>query len=319
MNVEWIRYITGREIRMFAGFYRSPEVMGWHAITMSLLAILLALSARRLRNSLFWLALSVWGLVGVFLCGRRKFVYMVPIFFGMLVWTHRRQAGRWVPRIALAAAATTGLFLMVYSSIGPSSDAAAYYFGTTNEIMIRAEDDGIGNVLETFRQNGFFGTGLGSAGSGTKHAGTSGQFRNWQEGGVSRMAAELGIIGFLCALYLGWVLWRRMLAIAQPASRASSSELDFHRALLAVIVANGASFVISGQVFGDPFVGFFFSLFLGIMLAGDVMRAAAPPAAPRKHPRWGTAPRWPVPRTAPPTPGTISAQTPPPAVVPGTR
>lgn len=275
MNMEWVRYIPGRRIRMFAGFYRSPDVMGWHAITMSLLAILLSLGSRRFWSSLFWLALSGWGLVGVFLCGRRKFAYMVPIFLGVLVWTHRRQAARWVPRIALATAVTVGLFLVVYRSIGPSADVATYYFGTTGDIVARAEVHGIGAVVETFRQKGFLGTGLGSASSGTKHTGAGGKIDNWQEGGVSRLAVELGAFGLLCALYLAWVIWQRMLAVAHSPIRTDAHGLDFHKALLALAVANGASFVVSGQTFGDPFVGFFFSLFLGIMLAGDAMRRLA--------------------------------------------
>jgi hypothetical protein len=44
MGNTWIRHIPGRQIRMIAGFYRSPDIMGWHATTAALLAMLLALT-----------------------------------------------------------------------------------------------------------------------------------------------------------------------------------------------------------------------------------------------------------------------------------
>ena len=41
LGTTWIRHIPGHQVQMFAGFYRSPDIMGWHTTMASLLALVL--------------------------------------------------------------------------------------------------------------------------------------------------------------------------------------------------------------------------------------------------------------------------------------
>lgn len=168
----------------------------------------------------------------------------------------------------------------------------------------KASGDGLRTALFVSRihpKRGLLGTGLGAGSSGTKYVGVGVEFRGCQEVGASRLAAELGVIGRFCAVHVGWVLWGRMLAMVRAPVRAGAQGLDVHEALLAATATNGASFVVSGQVFGDPFAGLFFCLFLGAMLAGDARRSAVSSLSPRPYRGLRPVPRSPVlPTTLPP-------------------
>jgi hypothetical protein len=39
----WVTYRTGGAVRMLAGFFRSPDVLGWHAATVAMFAIICAI------------------------------------------------------------------------------------------------------------------------------------------------------------------------------------------------------------------------------------------------------------------------------------
>jgi hypothetical protein len=267
---------------MFCGFYRSPDIMGWHATLMAMAALLLTLTARGFLARVLWLALSGWGMVGTFFCGRRKFFYMLPLFGLMVLWLSRRQLGRFAPQLALTGALALGAFLVIYEQVGPYEDVAVYYFHTAGDTMGRAKTHGWDSVISTFassRQGGLLGKGLGAAATGAHHVAGDDKPRTWQEGGLDRLAVELGLFGFLCALFLAWTMGRRMVRVGGILGRTQEPEARLYIGILAMAVANGASFVVSGQIFGDPFVGFFFSLLLGIALAGEVALAPVAPVA----------------------------------------
>lgn len=279
----WIRYIPGYQVRMFCGFYRSPDIMGWHATLMAMTAILLALLSRGILAKLFWLALAGWGMVGTFFCGRRKFFYMLPLFLLAVLWLNRRRLGRFAPQVVLVGGLALGVFLTIYERVGPYEDVAIYYFRTAGDTMGRAKAHGVDSVIVTFTQayaGGILGKGLGAAATGAHHITSDEKPRAWQEGGLDRLAVELGLPGFLCALFLGWTVARRMVRVGGILGRTQDPDARLFVGILAIAIANAGSFVVSGQIFGDPFVGFFFSLLLGISLAGEVALAPAAPVAP---------------------------------------
>jgi hypothetical protein len=275
MGNTWIRHIPGRQIRMIAGFYRSPDIMGWHATTAALLAMLLALTSRTVAARALWLCLSGWSLLGTFLCGRRKFFYMIPLFLLAMTWLSLRRRASGMPKFAALGVVSMVLFLGIYTAVGPYEDVAVYYFATVGDTVRRAQDFGIGEILDTFQQFGYLGQGLGAAATGAHHLeAADDRPRTWQEGGLGRLAVELGLPGLLCAFWLAYVLLRRLHAQARDPGAARDSAGDLYMGVYALILANGTSFVISGQIFGEPFVGFFFSLLLGVALA------STPPGAP---------------------------------------
>src|SRR5262249_6093904 len=57
---EWRRWYSSTEwVRMLSGFYRAPEVMAWHAATLTCLSIYLLV--RRPTLAPLWLAQAAWG------------------------------------------------------------------------------------------------------------------------------------------------------------------------------------------------------------------------------------------------------------------
>jgi len=276
MGNTWIRHIPGRQIRMIAGFYRSPDIMGWHATTAALLAMLLALTSRSFLPRFAWMALSGWALLGTFLCGRRKFFYMIPFFLLAMTWLSLRRRGSGAAKFAALGVVSLALFYGIYAAVGPYEDVAVYYFATARDTVQRAQDFGIWEMLGTFQQSGYLSKGLGAAATGAHHLQSADDRPStWQEGGLGRLAVELGLPGLLCAFWLAYVLLRRLHAQARETGAAGTPTGDLYLGVYALILANGASFVISGQIFGEPFVGFFFSLLLGIALASTREREPA--------------------------------------------
>src|SRR5690606_30123489 len=54
---EWVRWGSGYTVDMIAGFYRTPDVMGWHAASVCMLSLVLGLASKGTRRW-FWLAVA---------------------------------------------------------------------------------------------------------------------------------------------------------------------------------------------------------------------------------------------------------------------
>lgn len=271
MEMEWIRHIPGVIITMYAGFYRSPDIMGWHATTALMAAYILANASRRLWVRGVWIAMCGWCAVGTVLCGRRKMAYMLPILLISMLWCQRHRLQVHWPRHALVTGLGLLFFIFAYDRIGPYDEVTTYYIDTADEILERGTAHGIATVKTTLfhQRSGLLGYGLGAASTGGHHTmGGGGRPRAWQEGGVSRLAVELGLPGLILFGWLVSVLGRRMYQIACWHGRQDHAVSSIYVGLFSLIVANGMSFVVSGQIFGDPFIAFFVSLLAGVELSG---------------------------------------------------
>src|SRR5690606_3503505 len=146
--------------------------------------------------------------------GRRKMVYMLPVFALALLWIYW-QAGR-----AARAVAVLGLLLIPLAAVYVTGDVISddsanmrYYSGQglKFDAAESIQGQGFAAVAETFRQSGFLGEGLGFATPGA-HNLHAARPRTWQESAPSRIMVELGVpgaLGFLLVmLNLGWAMWR---------------------------------------------------------------------------------------------------------------
>ena len=70
MGHVWVTHRTGAAVYMLAGFFRGPDVMGWHAALVFMVSVIMAFRARGAARWL-WIALAVWGVLNIWLCGRR--------------------------------------------------------------------------------------------------------------------------------------------------------------------------------------------------------------------------------------------------------
>jgi hypothetical protein len=76
---------------------------------------------------------------------------------------------------------------------------------------------------------------------------------SWQEGGLGKLAVEIGIPGLLAAAILGWIALRAGMRISAFPDRPWSKQVG-RVALFAITMANVANFLASAQTYSDPVV-----------------------------------------------------------------
>lgn len=287
---QWMRTRSqASAITLISGFFRSPDLMAWHAAMLVMGASTLALTGRRLRDRL-WLACAVWGGACLLMAGRRKALIMPLLFaasYGLFGLAQRRLG-----RMGAVVAGGVLLVASVLFAAGEMSLDAGYLeyaASTVTEASGRLSEGTAGALRETFVQSGILGRGIGSATQGAKHLADTGVEQGWQESGASKVLAELGVPGFLCALWLGVLVARGALRVALRSGTTTVGSLP--AALTGILVANAASFTVSHQIYADIVVVSVTAALLGTLLSCPrwlAARAAQPASGgsppPRKAP-----------------------------------
>lgn len=281
LGFEWVRRNAGYSVDMIAGFYRSPDVMGWHAAAVAMISLLLAATAHG-RRRLGWSVVGALAVAALLLCGRRKMVYMLPVFMVALAWIYW-QAGRASRVLPILGLVLFPLFTawLVGDKLSEESSNIRYYSESSSETLERLEVHGFGSLVETYKQTGFFGAGLGVATPGARHLKVN-RPRAWQESGTSRVLVELGVPGALGMLAvmaaIVFNLWRVTLRQLQLRSLVAPYAVG----LLAFFLANVGSLVVSGQILADPFIAAFLGLLVGMNLS--VVRLGTAPSRKSQTP-----------------------------------
>ncbi len=287
LGTTWTRYFPGYTLYMISGFFRSPDVMGWHSAALVMIATAIAL-VQRGATRMVWMGLAGWGIFGLMMCGRRKMMYMLPIYVLIILWIQSRRHGR-RGKILGIISVTALLGYFVYQHFGPSETVNEYYVGhTTAEVKGRIFSDSIDALENTWDQSGFWGTGLGSASQGRQHIKMK-ALRNWQEGGLDRLLTELGVPGFIASIIVGLVLIKTIFQTIMKVD-VQQKDIPLFAGLAGLVLANGGSFIVSHQIFGDPFINCFFSINIGFFLSIKRMGMPALPA-PKDKPNPATYPR----------------------------
>jgi hypothetical protein len=267
LEMSWIRHKDGFIVQLIAGFYRSPDVMGWHSVATSMLALVLAITSRGI-NRMTWLAAAVYALFPLMLSGRRKMLYMLPIFIVTLTWIlwNCRNSGKKHFSVLTLAVALSGLF-SAFAWLGEDSSYVRYYLeNATTDTTEQLQKHAIESLYTTYYQSGFFGSGLGFASPGSHHLGGD-RPRAWQESGPSRVLVELGVPGIAALIglliTLMQVVWQKIKAnVTRPRYMN-----EYSAGLFAFTVANLGSLVVSGQILADSFVAIFIGLMTGMSLS----------------------------------------------------
>jgi len=271
-GMHWIRYISwGHTIDLIAGFYRSPDIMGWHAATLSILSLTMLLSGRGGPRWL-WLLLASWGVLMVLISGRNKMVGMTLVWVCVMALGYFYH-GHLSKVLAIAGACGLLIFAVILMSGKLNLNQDYIYYasqlaegksssGTTLE---RVDKELIGTTIDTYRQSGFFGKGIGTSAQGIQHLGVHIR-RSWQESGASRILVELGVPGILAALFFVWSIAKVMSWMVLNSRRTSSVPV-LQMALMALAIANISNFLISHQVYSDGFILVMLTLFVGFLLA----------------------------------------------------
>jgi hypothetical protein len=264
-DTDWVKYHGYQQIHLIAGFYRSPDVMGWHAATVVMLSALLFFTSPRKRRWL-WIAITLIAAAALLLSGRRKMVFMIPVFvasLSMIFALSGRQ--KWLSKVPLLLAAPLAFGLVVALWAASDSPLTDYYFGNQDQAAYQISDQGFHGLSATLQQFGFFGGGLGVATPGTQHLDVSRPYV-WQESGSSRVLVELGVPGFAFLLLLILVALKAGFDSTVGALRRRDRLAPYPACLLALVVANLSSLFVSGQILADPFVIFFIGFSIGICI-----------------------------------------------------
>jgi hypothetical protein len=265
LGMDWIRYGSDFTVSMSAGFYRSPDVMGWHAATVVMLSLVLAMTARGARRWA-WFAVCAFALVALMLCGRRKMVYMLPAFIIALAWLSfmAGRKSRMSGLIALVLVPVASV-LFVGDWLGSDSALVRYYTETSVETVDQLNTHGFESLFTTFDQAGFFGSGLGVATPGSHHLDVA-RPRVWQESATSRIMVELGVPGFLALITLVVVMLKGAWDVVRAHQHLNSPYSGYLLGLTSFFLANVGSLVVSGQILADPFIAFFLGFSIGVVL-----------------------------------------------------
>jgi len=257
---DYIRYLPGIELRMISGFYRAPDIMGWHAATLTSIALAMIVRSEMGRRSWPWMAVAGWGFYNCMISGRRKAIYYVAVFAAIFVWRYfqRLKAGR-VAAILMAA------FVMAFviHQIRGNEDSSPYALAaatSSEELQGRLE----GGLFETIRQAGIMGAGLGTATQGVQHVLGRDMGVSWQEGGLGKLAVEIGLPGVLAAALLAFAAFRSGLRISGLPDRPWSKQVG-RVALFSLTMANIANFLASAQTYSDPVITIMTCFFVGCL------------------------------------------------------
>ena len=93
MKMVWIKYVSyGHTIYLKAGFFRSPDIMGWHGSMMTMISLTLFFSNRSKIPRWIWLIFAVWGVICIVISGRYKMIAMPMIWavsFSIIIFLYQ--------------------------------------------------------------------------------------------------------------------------------------------------------------------------------------------------------------------------------------
>lgn len=263
---DFIRHLPGIQIRLLSGLYRSPDIMAWHAATLAAIGIAMALRHGLDKQAPLWWGAAGWGFFNCMIAGRRKAIYYVLVFVAVFLWRYLKR----VKSAQLFAILGVGLVIgLVVRGIAGGDNTGVYArtaIASQEEITSRIE----GGVMETFRQFGLLGAGLGTATQGVRHLLGTDTNIGWQEGGFGKLAMEVGLPGILALLGIAAILVKLLLTLTRIPDVEGSSQ--FLRVMLfALVIANGASFVASAQAYSDAVLSLMAGFFAGCLFASATL------------------------------------------------
>lgn len=274
INMEWLRYRTGYTVKLITGIFRSPDVMGLHAAHVIMFSTLL-LTRKGKKVSFVWVLAILFSSYCLLLCGRRKMIG-IPIAFVIAMFWLQQRAGLIKPgavfNAAIGGAAIIAVVIVATPDDVIDSEYTQYASTIATESVDRTRGSLIDTPLMTLKQSGVLGRGLGTATQGVYYVDSNARGA-WQEDGIGRLFAEFGLIGVILLVFAGLLMIQ---VIFQAFDNAARSTQGFLAGLIAIVVANGASFIVSHQAYsGDPCTILFIAMMLGILFSAPSESPAA--------------------------------------------
>jgi hypothetical protein len=266
---EMIIYSQDTVFYSHPGFFRVGEIAAWHAATASVILILFA-TRNKSPLARVLISLVVAALIGaIFLTGRRKMLTALSLFFGFYAfflsyfWGQMRRA-----------AAVAVLLALVGSVIlnSQQDDSSELYvrrglsvFGDASDRLTAA----VGLMKSAFSRQGLFGAGAGVAAQGTQYFSSGVDVAGTAESGLGKVTTELGVPGLAVSAWLFVALGRHLARMFRHVPKRFTSLTVLMAGTAAFLLANGATFLVAMQLYGDLFILILMGLFGGFILASQ--------------------------------------------------
>lgn len=266
---------AGGFVALPAGFFRAPEIAGWHAAAALCLMVVMAVSTGT--RGTYWLAalLIPYFLWAVALAGRRKFFGEILIFgviYAALLLYYRRGSAR------LHASAVIMAIVLGVGSIasGWFSDDPVQRLQRSEGSGVQIAEEGLAriyqNSIDAFQYvidvNGVFGSGAGTGSQGAQHFGGGEEIVGLAaEGGLAKVLAELGVPGLLILMLLLAGLARYTWVLLAVLAREDPPLFRVAAGLVAFLGANVVVFISAHQAYGDPFILLILGWLFGFVVA----------------------------------------------------
>ena len=272
IQMEWYRLRSGVHIPLPSGLYRSPDILGFHVAHVAVFCVILASTTKNRSHRFTLAAITISMFVASILVARRKMIGLIAVSLivaiGILLKQRRRRIRQRLVNLPRRFPIAVSALLLLGGVLTCWIPQVQYAASICTELPSRLITSVYRSPLETIRQNGMFGRGIGTATQGGYHLSPKVP-GIWQEDGISRIIIEGGLVGGVL-LVMGTAAF---LVFLHPSSMCSnfknspqkktdltcgaiddrSREIVTIVFLYGLIVGNFAALMISHQhLSGDP-------------------------------------------------------------------
>lgn len=302
-----IIYDVGTVLKAHSGFFRASEIAAWHTATVACFVFVLSLGKRPTMIRVAGALLLVGVLVTLgLLTGRRKMLVEVTIFLSAYVflfaWVEKGMFRVAMTVFAIGIAGYVAIVGFVapdlvqtsYSKTLELRDASRFqgYAERGKSVLAdlpeRVRGFGWEPVVSAVNEFGWLGAGLGTGSQGTNDIAEQHNINRWaSEGGLGKIAMELGVPGLLAAVWILYKLAGYLRRELEVLAKVSPQHARIAFGLLSFLIANVATFAVATQAYSDLFVLLILGWSLGFLLAMPALAArAASDAAVKRAQAW---------------------------------
>jgi hypothetical protein len=302
-----IIYDVGTVLKAYSGFFRASEIAAWHTAAIACFVFMLSVGKKpTLMRIVMALALiAVLVSLGI-LTGRRKMLIEIIIFIStylfLVAWLQRGMARLAMVVLVMGASGYVLIVGFVAPDLVQRSYSKSMYVENAQRIEgyaargqsvfadlpSRVKALGVEPVVWAVDNFGWFGAGLGTGSQGTNEIAEAHNIQRWAaEGGLGKVAMELGVPGLFVGLWLLVALAKHLQRQLGVLSKISPQHARMAYGLIAFLVANAATFSVATQAYSDLFILLILGWCLGFLLAmpvlavkGDGLRRRARPPYP---------------------------------------
>ncbi|MBG9389059.1 hypothetical protein [Caenimonas aquaedulcis] len=286
-------YDVGTVLKAHSGFFRASEIAAWHTATIACFVFILSLGKKpTLFRILFALGLIALLVSLGILTGRRKMLVEITIFIStylfLVAWLQRGMARLGMAVLLMGFVGYVGIVGFIAPDLVQNSYSKSMTVENAQQIegyAVRGQSVfadlprrvnavGLQPLVWAVENFGWFGAGLGTGSQGTNDIAEQHNINRWAaEGGLGKVAMELGIPGLLLAAWLVVALGRHLREQLAMVAKISPQHMRVAYGLVAFLVANAATFTVATQAYSDLFILLILGWCLGFLLAMPALAA----------------------------------------------